>query len=93
MSGMKKFNEKHIPKSIRNVTGIAATDKMVDKMGKLFGGSPAPAPAPVPEPEPVMPIPDDAAVNMAKKKSLASQKARRGRVSTIFTNDGDLLGG
>lgn len=42
----------------------------------------APPPA---EPVPQMPLPDDAAVRAQQRKSVASQRRRRGRESTIFT--------
>lgn len=43
---------------------------------------------------PVMPLPDDLNVQRAKRRSIASQMARRGRASTILTSDGlsDKLG-
>lgn len=53
---------------------------------------PVPAPAPA-APEVAMPVPDDEAVRLAKKRSIASQRARRGRASTIFTDPNNLLGG
>jgi hypothetical protein len=49
-----------------------------------------PKPPELPEPA-VMPTPDDAAVNRARQRSIESQRQRRGRASTIFTDDG--LGG
>ena len=62
-------------------------------MSSLFGGTPAPAPVNVPIiPEPtVMPLPDDAAVKKAKRKSLISQQQRGGRTSTILSTK-DKLG-
>jgi len=92
MGGMKKFNEKHIPKSIRNVTGVAATDKIMSSLSKKLSGGDVP-PMPAVEPVPVMPLPDDEAVMKAKRKSQAGQAARKGRVSTIFTAEGTGLGG
>ena len=49
------------------------------------------APAPVP----VMPIPDDDAVKAAKKKATQLQQRRKGRLSTILSETGDIttLGG
>ena len=63
--------------------------------------APAPAPAPVEAPAanlpppPPMPTPDDDAVKLAKRRSAASQRLRRGRLSTIFTDPqtGSGLGG
>ena len=64
-------------------------------MSGLFGGSSPPAPAPVevpiiPEPT-VMPVADDAVMKKKKKKSLATQKQRGGRASTILSTE-DKLG-
>lgn len=61
-------------------------------MGGIFGSPDYPAPAPTPAiPEPtVMPIPDDAEMRRARKKSIARQRARGGRQETILT---DKLGG
>lgn len=61
-------------------------------MGGLFG-APTPAPVEMPViPEPtVMPLVDDAAAKKAKKKSLAAQQKRGGRVSTILSTE-DKLG-
>jgi len=54
----------------------------------------APA-APTVTPAPTMPTPGDANTDAAKRKSLADQLARRGRASTILTDNGvtDTLGG
>lgn len=46
-----------------------------------------PAPPKVPEPT-LMPTPDDAAVQEAKKKSIAAQLSGRGRAGTILTDAG-----
>lgn len=54
--------------------------------------TPAPV-APVIEPPTVMPLPDDQAVQKAKKKSISAQMARRGRQSTILTQNDDAVGG
>lgn len=53
-------------------------------MASLFGGAKSPAPPP---PTPVMPLPDDAAVQAAKKKKMGDIAARKGRASTILTGD------
>ena len=53
-------------------------------------------PAPAIEPVKAMPTPDDAAVKLAKRRSIAGMQARRGRASTILTADtaiSDALGG
>jgi len=62
-------------------------------MAGLFGGKSQSAPPPVTESVPLMPLPDDQAVKQAKKRSRASQAARKGRASTIFTDQQDMLGG
>lgn len=40
------------------------------------------------KPVPVIPSPDDAAANDARRRSIAQQLARRGRASTILTDSG-----
>lgn len=65
-------------------------------MGSLFkifgGGGQVYTPPPIPAP-PVMPVPDDTAVKAAKRKSLAEQLRRRGRASTILSDEStDTLG-
>lgn len=52
-----------------------------------------PAPTPAAEPQPAMPTPDDALVKAAKRKSIAEQRRRRGRASTLLTQNDDALGG
>lgn len=64
-------------------------------LGKLIGGKKkkeAAAPAPAPAGPQVMPLPDDAAVLAARKRSLAAQRRRGGRSSTILTTGSDKLG-
>lgn len=60
----------------------------------IFGGNDTPAAPPAPVVAPVTPMPtaDDAAVQDAKRKSIASITARQGRASTILsgTDDGKL---
>jgi hypothetical protein len=52
------------------------------------------APAPVVTPATPMPSMDDAAVKAAKKKAVVDNASRRGRMSTILTEDNaDTLGG
>lgn len=60
--------------------------------GHVGGGAAPAAPLPKVEPTPEMPTPDDAAVKAEKRKSIAKQRARRGRASTIFSED-EPLGG
>lgn len=45
------------------------------------------------EPPPPMPVPDDAAARAAQRKSVATQRKRQGRASTIFTAADEGLGG
>ena len=45
----------------------------------------APAPVIPVEPEKKMPMPDDEEVKKARRRSIAAQRARTGRASTIFT--------
>jgi len=42
--------------------------------------------------KPTMPTPDDAAMKAARKRSIANQRRRMGRASTILTGD-EPLGG
>lgn len=49
-----------------------------------------PKPPEIKPPE-TMPIPDDAQVAQAQRRSILQQRRRSGRTSTIFTDDG--LGG
>lgn len=51
---------------------------------------PAPITAPVTTAVPVMPVPDDKAVLMQKRKTLAEQIKNRGRAGTILTSEGTL---
>lgn len=57
-------------------------------MAGLFGGS-TPSPPPLPPP---VPMPDPAAQDAAKKKSIAAQQARSGRMSTILTQGNGTAG-
>lgn len=45
------------------------------------------------EAPPQMPLPDDAAVKTKQRKSVATQRRRKGRESTIFTAADEGLGG
>lgn len=58
-------------------------------IGSLFGaGEPTViAPPPPLAPPPVMPTPDDRAVRDARRRSLAQQYMRRGRDSTVLSQD------
>lgn len=59
----------------------------------IFTGPETPKVPKAPEVKPpeTMPIPDDAKVAQAQRRSILSQRNRSGRASTIFTEDG--LGG
>lgn len=61
-------------------------------MGSLF--SKPKAPAPTVTPPTVMPTPDDAAVQAAKKKKIATAQQTSGRQATILSSYGtsDKLG-
>jgi hypothetical protein len=51
------------------------------------------ATAPAAEPAPqVMPLADDEAVRLARKRSLAAMMQRGGRSSTMLSSDSDTLG-
>lgn len=52
-----------------------------------------PAPTPEQAPQPKMPLPDDAQARAAKRKSIAEQRKRRGRASTMLSTNDDALGG
>lgn len=86
---------------IQLITGIFSPKTLKNAVMPSDGGSaapvvPAPPPTALPQPPP-MPTPDDEAVKMARRRSGASQRVRRGRLSTIFTDptsgDGTGLGG
>jgi hypothetical protein len=53
-------------------------------------GMPPLPPTPVVQPPPVMPVPDDKALQMQQRKSIAALVKSRGRASTILTSDGSL---
>ena len=53
-------------------------------IAKIFGGGDAPKPPTPPKP---VPMADPEALKRAKKKSLAEQRKRGGRESTILTDD------
>lgn len=45
------------------------------------------------EAPPPMPVVDSEEMRKAKRKSVAAQRARKGRLSTIFTDPNETLGG
>lgn len=53
----------------------------------LYGAKGKPVPNVLP-----MPLADDDAVKMARKRSISAQRSRGGRTSTFLTGDGDTLG-
>jgi hypothetical protein len=62
--------------------------------GAAAGGAFKSKPAPEATKKPtVMPVADDAAVQNARRRSLAQQMGRRGRQSTILTGEDEKLGG
>lgn len=53
----------------------------------------APSPSAAPAVKPPVPMPDQRAIATARRRSLAEQMTRRGRASTILSdNGGDTLG-
>ena len=65
---------KVIKKVVKASTGI---------LGGLGGETPK---MPAQEKAKVMPSPDDEAANLARRKSIATQRKKGGRASTILTN-------
>ena len=69
-----------------------ATGGLAGALLKPFGKKkPAPTPAPEPGPQ-IMPLADDEAILRARRRSVAMQRARGGRSSTILSSDSDTLG-
>lgn len=82
MSGFEAF----IPYAVGALGATAATSLMADKS--------TPAAAPAPSVTPPTPMPDDKMKNQAKRRSIAEQRARQGRASTILSDtSNDALGG
>lgn len=74
---------------------IASILSGAGSMAMASKGSPDITPPEVPKPT-VMPTPDDEAMKAEKRKKLSSLSQRRGRQSTILsdnTQSADLLGG
>jgi hypothetical protein len=68
---------------------------ILDPLGVFGGGDKGvaqPLAVSAPEEKPVMPIPDDEATKRKRRRSVAEQRTRSGRASTIFT-EGYGLGG
>lgn len=90
---MGSFKKALFPRNkISDPLGIFGRDEGIgagflpDKMKEALEAAAAATPAPVAEPSvPVMPLRNDVAAVTAKKKSVAVQRGRRGRRSTILT--------
>lgn len=90
MSDFGKF----LPYIIGGVVGAAASSLLSGgKKQKQQAPAQAPAQAPVVEPPPEMPSPDDARARAIQRKSIAEQRRRLGRASTILTDQTEKLGG
>ncbi len=58
-------------------------------MGSIFGKPKAPPPPAAPT---IMPTPDDEAIKAARKRKLAADMGRSGRLSTILSDTSETLG-
>lgn len=87
------FGERTEPATIGIISAIGSGLGAVSSISGMFGGKKESAPPPVSKPT-VMPEPDDEASRAAKRRALAGAAQRRGRQSTILSDDtsGDLLG-
>lgn len=77
---------KKILKPVTNLLGFK-TPEVPDTIINM------PAPDVAKEPLPTMPSPDDAKVKAARRRSIAEQRRRRGRASTLLSQETDALGG
>lgn len=77
---------KKLVKGAMNLLGFE-TPKVPDAVANT------PPPSVDSAPEPLMPTPDDAKVKAVKRRSMAEQRRRRGRASTLLTMNDDTLGG
>lgn len=59
-------------------------------MSGIFSKPKMPEAPAAPEPVKPMPVPDDAAMQDAKKRATQIQRRRKGRASTILTAAGDV---
>lgn len=84
-----------MPSVIAAVAGGAATSVISSMLQKApAGANVTMAAAPTPAATPTMPTPDSKAIKDAQALSIAQQRARRGRASTILTTGlGDLGSG
>lgn len=70
-----------------------AIEAITKPIGTILGGGPAPK-APVIEAPAPMPTPDDTAVNAARRRRLAAESQRSGRLSTLLSGgERETLGG
>lgn len=77
-----------VPLLIGGIAGGAATKLLSPKKQEVPQQVAA-----APEAPAVMPTPDDATIQQARKRSIIAQMGRRGRASTILTGGSDTLGG
>lgn len=94
-NGGAAFGERNEPATIALISTIATGVGAVSSIaGLLGGGKSSSTAAPQVSKPTVMPIPDDEAALAAKRRSLLAQSQRRGRDSTILSDDSssDLLG-
>lgn len=68
----------------------AAVPLLLGTLGGTILGNVMQKKPPTVEPPKVMPTPDDQAMQRARRRSLAEQYGRRGRTSTILTDDDSL---
>lgn len=87
------FGERTDPGTIGIISAIGSGLGAVSTIAGM--GKKDSAPAPIVSKPTTMPTPDDAAAKAAKRRALAGATERRGRQSTILSDDtaGDLLGG
>lgn len=75
------------------LSGAAALGGLLAAKPAMAGAGEPVATALAPTTPAAMPIPNAAAVAAARRRSIASQVARRGRASTILTDNTESLGG
>ena len=72
--------------------GLGSIGKLVGGVADVFGLKPSKPKYPKIPPPKVMPMADDETQKRAKRRSIAAQLARKGRASTIMTQDRETLG-